>query len=603
MGSMSLPNAAPRTERPLHRARGHGRRLRVALGVSSSGLLLLGLIVGSAAGLGAVAFRELISLFTKIFSGHADYSIAGRASNHWVPWLGPGFVVLAPAVAGLLYGPMVRRFAPEARGHGVPEVMLAVAERGGRIPAKVALVKSLASALTIGSGGSVGREGPIVQIGAALGSSLGRVLRVPDSRLRLLVACGAAAGISATFNTPIAGVVFALELIVQDFQAESFGVVVVASVMADVIGRAAFGSEPFLHLPTFTAHHPDQYLLFVLIGLLAGAGGVAFTKILYFIEDACDWVWRGPEWLRPGVGGLLLGLLLLAVPQMYGVGYPVLQKGVDGDYAVRFLLVLLLAKVVATSLTIGIGGSGGVFAPSLFCGAMLGEAVGLVGNHLAPSSIGSPGAYALIGMGAFFAGSARAPITAVIILFELTGEYTIILPLMLAVVLATAVSRALSRDTIYTLKLTRRGITLGQPGSAADVLRSQQVATCMHAAPSIVSETLPVGELLVHLSSAGVVLVAGEADTFNGVVTAHAVAQALSEQGGERLQARDLAQAVGSIGQRENLEAALQALVHDDGTGIAVLDTEADDEVVGWIDHRAILARLAPPAASTNSVS
>ncbi|MGZ6792923.1 MAG: chloride channel protein, partial [Mycobacteriales bacterium] len=345
----------------VHLVRSRGQRLRVALGVRSSGLLLLGLLVGAGAGLGAVGFRELIRLFTEVFSGHADYSDAGRASNHWVPALGAAFVVLSPAVAGLLYGPLVHRFAPEARGHGVPEVMLAVAERGGRIPAKVALVKSLASALTIGSGGSVGREGPIVQIGSALGSSLGRLLRVPDSRLRLLVASGAAAGISATFNTPIAGVVFALELIVQDFQAESFGVVVVSSVTADVIGRAAFGTTPFLQLPAFTVQHPAEYLVFALLGVLAGAGGVLFTKVLYAVEDLCDWAWRGPEWLRPGAGGLLLGLLLLALPEMYGVGYPVLQHGVDGRYALGMLLVLLAGKVVATSLTIGIGGSGGVF--------------------------------------------------------------------------------------------------------------------------------------------------------------------------------------------------------------------------------------------------
>ena len=316
------PEAIPERA-ALHVAHSHGARVRQALSVRSSGLLILALLVGVGGGLGAIAFRELIRLFTEVFSGHADYSTAGRVSNHWVPWLGAFFVVVSPAVAGLIYGSLVKRFAPEARGHGVPEVMLAVAERGGRIPGKVALVKSLASALTIGSGGSVGREGPIVQIGSAIGSTLGRLIGAPESRLRLLVACGAAAGISATFNTPIAGAVFALELIVQDFQTESFGAVVVASVTADVIGRAAFGTAPFLHLPTFTVGHPVEYALFALLGLLAGVGGVLFTRVLYAIEDACDWVWRGPEWLRPGAGGLVFGLLLLALPEMYGVGYPV----------------------------------------------------------------------------------------------------------------------------------------------------------------------------------------------------------------------------------------------------------------------------------------
>lgn len=557
----------------------------------SSGLLILGLLVGIGGGLGAIAFRELITFFTQVFSGHADYSAAGRVGNHWVPWLGAGFVVVSPVVAGLLYGPLVKRFAPEARGHGVPEVMFAVAERGGRIPGKVAVVKSLASALTIGSGGSVGREGPIVQIGSAIGSTLGRLIGAPESRLRLLVASGAAAGISATFNTPIAGAVFALELIVQDFQAESFGAVVVASVTADVIGRAAFGTAPFLHLPTFTVGHPVEYALFALLGLLAGAGGVVFTRVLYAIEDACDWIWRGPEWLRPGVGGLVLGLLLLALPQMYGVGYPVLQKGVDGDYALGMLLVLLVGKVLATSLTIGIGGSGGVFAPSLFCGAMLGESFGLLGHQIAPGSVGNAGAYALIGMAAFFAGSARAPITAVIILFELTGEYTIILPLMLAVVLATAVSRKLSHETIYTLKLARRGISLVAPGTPRAVLRGSKVGAVMSAVPPVVHASTPLTELLVELASYSVVLVAAPDQTVCGVITSHSVAQAWTEQGMEALTARDLAGTTKSVSIDCSLEQALVELVHDDGTGIGVTNTDGD--VVGWLDHRSLLAGLA----------
>jgi CIC family chloride channel protein len=203
-------------------------------------------------------------------------------------WIGPWFVLVAPVVAGLLYGPLVQRFAHEARGHGVPEVMLAVAQRGGRIAPQVAVVKSLASALYIGSGGSVGREGPIVQIGSALGSTIGRVTRIADGRLRVLVACGAAGGIAATFNAPLAGVFFAMELILRDFTVESFGAVVLASVTASVVGRAAFGDTAFLHLPGFHVRHPAEYLLYAGLGLLAGGIGVGFTRILYVTEDVCD---------------------------------------------------------------------------------------------------------------------------------------------------------------------------------------------------------------------------------------------------------------------------------------------------------------------------
>ena len=401
--------------------------------------------------------------FTYLFTGHDDYSAAGHASNPLVAGLGIWFVVLAPVVGGLIYGPLVSRFAPEARGHGVPEVMFAVNRQGGRMRPQVPVVKSLASAVCIGSGGSVGREGPIVQIGSALGSVTGQLMRVSESQLRLLVACGAAGGISATFNAPIAGVFFALELILRNFETRSFGLVVLSSVTADAIGRAVFGSHPFLSLPTFTFSSPLELLLYAGLGVLATGVGLGFIRVLYSGEDIADRLWKGPEWLRPAVGGVLLGLLLLAVPEMYGVGYPVLQNAVSGHYVILVLLGLLVAKVLATSTTIWIGGSGGVFAPSLFMGAMLGSAYGAVAHDLMPHLAASAGAYGLVGMGAVFAACARAPITAVLIIFELTGDYQIILPLMFAIVVATTLSNALTRDTIYTLKLRRRGIDIDAP--------------------------------------------------------------------------------------------------------------------------------------------
>ncbi len=438
----------------------HVRRAILALRSSESGLVALSLAIGAGAGLGAIVFRWLIKSFTLLLSGHSDYSAAGHAANPMFPGLGPYFVVFAPVVAGLAYGPLVHFFAREARGHGVPEVMYAVARKQGRIAPQVAAVKALASALCIGGGGSVGREGPIVQIGSALGSTLGRIVGTPTDRTRILVACGAAGGIAATFNAPLAGVFFAMELILRDFASRSFGMVVLSSVTASVVGRASFGTAPFLHLPTFTVAHGIEYFYFAALGLLAGGVGVAFTRVLYLIEDVCDRLWRWPEWLRPAVGGLVLGAVLLVLPQMYGVGYPVLGRGVAGGYTIAFLIVLMLGKMLATSLTIGIGGSGGVFAPSLFIGAMLGAAYGGILEIVAPGTAGPVGAYGLIAMGAVFAGAARAPITAVIILFELTGEYSVILPLMSAIVLATGVSHLLSHDSIYTLKLRRRGIDL-----------------------------------------------------------------------------------------------------------------------------------------------
>ncbi|MGH3050726.1 MAG: chloride channel protein, partial [Gaiellaceae bacterium] len=465
------------------------------------GLVALALAVGAGAGTGAVAFRYLIVAFTYVFSGHRDYSSAGRAPYGYFHGVGFWFVVFAPVVGGLLYGPLIYFFAREARGHGVPEVMLAVAERGGRIRPQVAVIKSLASALCIGSGGSVGREGPIVQIGSALGSTLGQVTRVPESRLRILVACGAAGGISATFNAPIAGVFFGLELILRDFEAESFGVVVLSSFVADIIGRAAFGSHPFLTLPGFELRSPIEYPLYAGLGLLAALAGVAFIRVLYGMEDLADRLWRGPDWLRPAAGGALLGLILFALPELYGVGYPPLEHAIRGGYVVWLLLALLAGKVVATSLTIAIGGSGGVFAPSLFMGAMLGSAYGVGVHHLLPGVTGPAGAYGIVGMGAVFAGAARAPITAVIIIFELTGDYRIILPLMFAVVLAAGVSNLLSRGTIYTLKMRRRGIDIMR-GRGANLMQLLNLAEAMQPLPDALDSETPLNEVIARLGEA-----------------------------------------------------------------------------------------------------
>jgi len=566
---------------------------------SATGLLTLALLVGAGAGGGAIVFRWLIQTFTRLFTGFDDYSAQGHAANPHLPGLGRWFVLLAPVVAGLLYGPLVHFFAREARGHGVPEVMYAVARRGGRIAPQVAAVKALASALCIGGGGSVGREGPIVQIGSALGSTLGRLTRVAEPRMRVLVACGAAGGIAATFNAPLAGVFFAMELILRDFTAESFGMVVVSSVTASVIGRAALGDAPFLQLPSFHVEHLGQYGLFILLGLLAGGAGVLFTRVLYAVEDLCDAGWRFvrlPEWARPALGGLLLGGLLLVLPEMYGVGYPVLGNGIAGAYAVGFLVVLMLGKMLATSLTIGIGGSGGVFAPSLFIGAMLGSAYGQVAHHLAPGLAGPAGAYGLIGMGAVFAGAARAPITAVVIMFELTGEYSIILPLMAAIVLATGVSKLLSHDTIYTLKLRRRGVDLDEPERAAGLVDRTVDQVVRPLGPTVrESDRLADVSSVVARSALGRVLVVDDDGDYRGVLTARALADTLADGRHETAQVRDVAEASPTVTSTDTLDTALDALEAADG---AVPVRGADGVVVGWLSHQAVLAARHPGAAT-----
>ena len=456
---------------------------------SRGGLLAIALIVGAGAGLGAVAFRYLIYFFTWLTTGHVQFGQQGRVPSAHLPWLGLAFFIVIPVIGGLIYGPLIYKYAREARGHGVPEVMIAVADEGGRIRPQVAAVKSIASAICIGVGGSVGREGPIVQIGSALASSLGQWVKMPENRLRILVACGAAGGIAATFNAPITGVFFGVEIILRELTVEAVFTVMLSAMVADLLSRQFLGDAPFLSgLPAgITLHHLTTYLLIAGLAVVAALIGLTFAKVLYATEDLCDRLWTNrPEWARPAVGGILLGLLLLALPQMYGVGYPVLYKAVGGSYALWFLIILAAGKIIACSLTIGIGGSGGVFAPSLFIGATSGMAFGEIAHHLIGPAAGQPALYAVVAMGAVFAAAARAPLTSVASVVEMTGDFTLTLPVMLAVAIATATSRGLSYGTIYTTKLLRRGTDLDH-ATSADPFEDLTAADAMRPFPAPVS--------------------------------------------------------------------------------------------------------------------
>ena len=458
-----------------------GRAVSTWLGGSRLGLVVMALLVGAGAGLGAVVFRELVYAVTWIATGHEQFGQQGRVASLHLAWLGIGFFLVIPVLGGLLYGPLIQRFAREARGHGVPEVMLAVAENGGRIRPQVTVVKALASALCIGTGGSVGREGPIVQIGSAFASTVGQWVRMSERNLRIIVACGAAGGIAGTFNAPLTGLFFAFEIVLREFSLDALFGTALSAVTADLVSRAFFGSAPFFaSFPHNLPAPPDAtYLLIAVLGLAAGLLGVGFKTFLYWLEDYLDRLWRGrPEWARPAVGGVALGVLLLVLPQMYGVGYPVMDNIVAGHEALWLIVILMLGKIAASSLTLSIGGSGGVFAPSLFTGAAGGMAFGLTARHIFGTDVGPAAMYAVIAMGGVFAGATQAPLTAIASVLEMTGNFTLTLPVMLACGIAAATSKQLAYGSIYTTKLLRRGIDIEKP-KATSALATLTIAEVM----------------------------------------------------------------------------------------------------------------------------
>jgi CIC family chloride channel protein len=434
--------------------------------VSLIRLSLLALMLGVVTGFGAIAFRDLIGLVHNLFfTGRLSFAFDANVFTRPAPW-GP-FIILGPAIGGVIVTFLVSNFAPEAKGHGVPEVMDAIYYKAGVIRPVVAVVKSLASAVAIGSGSSVGREGPIIQIGSALGSTLGQIVAMPVGQRIALVAAGAGAGIAATFNTPIGGVMFAIELMLPEASVETFLPVAIATGAATFVGRWFLGDSPAFQVPTLQTVPTDAnavvVLLFVaLLGAVVGVAAAGFIRGLHLAEDAFDRI--GSRYLRHILGMLLLGalmyLLLRLLGQYYvdGVGYATIQSILVGGSSTFWLLgILFLCKAAATSLSLGSGSSGGIFSPSLFMGATLGGGFAALVNAAGLTAPLSVPAFAMVGMGAMVGGGTGAVMTAVTMIFEMTLDYSIVMPLIIAVATSLGVRRLLCPETIYTLKLLRRG--------------------------------------------------------------------------------------------------------------------------------------------------
>ncbi|UCC48135.1 MAG: chloride channel protein [Gemmatimonadota bacterium] len=477
-------------------------------------MVLVAVLIGLLGGLAAVAFRRLIQLVQLLAWQRGTYTL------DYLAGLPAWWKVTAPAAGGLFVGLIIYLFAREAKGHGVPEVMEAVAMRGGRIRPRVVIAKLFASGICIGSGGSVGREGPIVQIGSALGSALGQWLKIDRRRLRTLVGCGAAAGIAATFNAPVAGALFAVEIILSDFGVAQFSPIVISSVAATVVSRHFLGDFPAFVVPEYSLVHWTELFAYAGLGVLAGLVALAFIRSLYGTEDLFDRIKLAPP-LKAVIGGALIGVIGIWAPQVFGVGYEAIGEALHGRLIWQFMLALVVLKILAVSITIGSGGSGGIFAPSLFIGAMLGGGVGTVVHLLWPTSTAGVGAYALVGMGAVVAAGTHAPITAILIIFEMTGDYKIILPLMISCIIGTLLATRLQRGSIYTMKLLRRGVDI-QKGRAVNVLQHVPVRDVMR---TDVVTVRPDADLYSLISKfidhpGSTLFVVDENDRLEGIITA-----------------------------------------------------------------------------------
>jgi len=456
----SLPSRAEVPSGPVAEAEEGARRIGLVL------LSILALVVGVVTGFGAVLFRDLIGFIHNLFF-LGQFAVRYDANLFTPPSPWGLFVILVPVVGAVIVTFLVSNFAPEARGHGVPEVMDAIYYKSGVIRPVVAVVKSLASAIAIGSGAAVGREGPIIQIGSALGSTLGQVIRMAPGQRIILVAAGAGAGIAATFNTPIGGVMFAIELMMPEVSVRTFLPVALATGTATFIGRFFFGQQPAFAVPQLAPLSVDAtsalaLCLYALLGAIVGVAAAGFVRGLHLAEDLFEKIPGG--YVRHALGMLLVGILIYALQQQFGhyyvegVGYATVQGILLGQISAAGLLVLLfLCKVLATSLSLGSGSSGGIFSPSLFMGATIGGAFAAALSALPlPMAINIP-SFAMVGMGAMVGGGTGAAMTAVTMIFEMTRDYEIVLPMIVAVALSLGVRRLLSRENIYTLKLFRRG--------------------------------------------------------------------------------------------------------------------------------------------------
>jgi len=544
----------------------------------------LAIITGILCGIIAIVFRYLISGFQYLFFDE----LGGLLSAFY-----PYYIIIIPAIGGVFVGLLTHYLAKETKGHGVPEVITAVTLHGGKIRPIVAGVKALASAISIGSGGSAGKEGPIIQIGSTVGSTVAQKLGLTPYQTKVLVTCGAAGGIAAIFNTPIAGVLFGIELILREVKLRSLTAIIVSAVFATITAQVLLnylGVEAtyIFFLPQYTLKTPVEILFYILLGLVAGLVAILFTKSLYGVENIFERI-KSPEFVKPAIGGLFVGVIGLVFflsvgnPYVFGIGFDTMSLLFEGQIVFAAIFALIFLKIIATSLTLGSGGSGGVFTPALFIGSMTGGAFGTVIHKIFPTITATYEAYAIVGMAAVFAGGSNAILTAIVLVFEMTGNYMIILPVMLACVVSTSFYRFYMEDTIYTVKLRHQGIII-EHEMDVNQMKTIKVKNIMKTDVETVPKELALlklSEKIINTGHMAFPVVQGQ-NNLIGIVT-HSDFDKIDESDHVRLKVEDvMTEKLITAQPDDTLEDVLVKIGDEELSHFPVVDPENPNKLVGF---------------------
>ncbi len=549
-------------------------------------LLLVAAAIGAITGALAVAFRFLLLEVTDFFWAQSYDLVAASALMPWYQ------IMLIPVVGGALVGCIVERFAPEARGAGVSEVIEAVVTRDGNIRHRTTLFKMIATLISLGSGASVGREGPIVHIGSSVGSSIAQLLGMAAEWKRVFLACGAAAGIAATFNAPMAGMLFAAEIILVDFQVNYLSQIAVSAVVATVVSHHFLGAFPAFDVPHFQLLSYWEIPGYFILGLLAGLLSIMFVRATSLVEDRFTAL-HIPLWLRPAIGGIVVGAVALWCPYALGVGYLAVNKVLGAELLPVMMLVILLAKFIATSCSVGAGFSGGILAPSLVMGALLGGSFGSLLHGLAPEQVAAFPVYGLVGMAAMVSGTTLAPITAIFTIFELTYNFEIILPLMTSCIASLLVVQTFYGLSIYETRLVRKGMKIVR-GRDVTLLRSLQVVEYMEKDFEKIAENLSLGKLaqLAQESYYPHFVVLNDKQQLVGMVSMRDLKVCLSEMGELSelvLVSEIMTRNVITLTPDQSLEAAFELFEGKQISTLPVVDVKDSRRVVGMLKKSALI--------------